>query len=180
MLILQHVWRRWTKATRAAGDAGPRLAVPEAFPLKGPAGPVGGGEVWVHGVRALEDDGFRVEQRAGALTHDAWAHETPMHPANLTWRLGEDEAEIGLSPPSPERLTTRWPAHLPGPVCVVRPGEVVRIDWNGRFVSSLGGSIRAYYYDWHTYWLTWAEAPPADVFTAAAPRKHVDLRTRIY
>lgn len=183
MLILQHVWRRWTRATRAAADAGPRLAVPEAFALKGPVGPVGpvgAGQAWIHGVSALESEGFRVEERAGAMTHDAWAHESPMHPANLSWRLGRDQAGVSLTPPWAGLRRTRWPAHLPSPLAVVRPGEVVRVDWNGRFMSSMAGSNRSYFYAWHTYWLTWADDPPRDVFTAAVPRKHVDLRTRIY
>lgn len=179
VLILQHVWRRWTKATRAAADAGPRLAVPEAFPLKGPAGPVGGGQVWVHEVRALEETGFRVDETAGPATHDGWARAEPGRPANLTWRLGKGEAELGLLRPS-ATLQTKWPAHLPTPICVVGPDDVVRIDWNGRFLRSISGLNRSTYYEWHTYWLTWAEDPPRDVFTAAVPRKHVDLRTRIY
>lgn len=181
MLILQHVWRRWTKATRAAADAGPRLTVAEAWPLKVPhgLGAAVAGQIWRHEVRALEAAGFAPEQRAGVLTHDAWAHETPMHAANLHWRLGSDAAEISLSPPG-ETLRTPWPAHLSLSLLAVRSGHVVRIDWNGRFLASLAGSDRSYYYDWHTFWLTWADAPPADVFTAAQPRKHVDLRTRIY
>jgi hypothetical protein len=36
------------------------------------------------------------------------------------------------------------------------------------------------FYEEHTVWVTLQEAPTDRVFVELAPRKHIDLRTRIY
>lgn len=179
MLVIQHVWRRWTKATRGADQAAARLALAEAHPL--PPGATGGaGGAWLHAVWALEREGFARQERAGPVTADDWAHQEPAHAANLRWTLRDGVAEVGLLEPWPSLRATPWPGHLPSPLLRVRAGDVVRIDWNARFRSSAGGSDRSYFLDHHTYRLALHDAPPRDLFTAATPRKHVDLRTGIY
>jgi hypothetical protein len=69
----------------------------------------------------------------------------------------------------------RWP-----PLFTLREGETARIDWNGRFRTSLFGSNRSSYYEQHIYWLALTGDPPPRLFLDATPRKHVDLRTEIY
>ncbi len=176
MLVIQHVWRRWTKATRGADKAAARLALAEAHPLP----PGATGNAWLHAVWALERDGFAKRERVGPVTADDWAHQEPAHAANLRWTLRDGGVDIGLLEPWPSLRVTPWPGHLPTPLLRVRAGEVVRIDWNGRFRSSAGGSDLSYFMDHHIYWLAVHAAPPPDLFTAAVPRKHVDLRTGIY
>ena len=98
----------------------------------------------------------------------------------LDWHYRGGEADIVLSPPSPYRLQTKWPARLPSPLLTLRAGDVVRIDWNGRLRRSLFGSNRSSYYEQHTYWLALSDRPEPRLFLDAAPVKHVDLRTEIY
>jgi hypothetical protein len=180
VVILQHVWRRWTRATRAAADAAVRSALPEVWPLKPPPGRIPSGRIWVHQVRAFEADGYEVIQSAAALTWDEWAAGAPAHPANLRWRPTGDGVELSVTPPWEELRQTRWPAWLPTPLVVVHAGETARIDWNARFMASLGGSRREYFYDWHTWWVGASDDPGPELFTGAVPRKHVDFRTGIY
>jgi hypothetical protein len=180
VVILQHLWRRWTRATRAAADAAVRNALPEAWPLRPPAGRLPAGRIWVHQVRAFEADGYEPVEQAAALTHAEWAQTPPAHPANLHWRLAGDGAELSLTPPWESLRQTKWPAWLPDPLTVVHPDEVVRLDWNARFVASISRARREYFYEHHTYWVGVSDDPGPELFTGATPRKHLDFRTGIY
>jgi hypothetical protein len=180
MVILQHVWRRWTRATRAAADAAVRNALPEAWPLKPPGGRLPPGRIWIHQVRAFEAEAYEPVQTAAALTHAEWAQALPAHPANLHWRVKGERVELSLTPPWEGLRQTKWPAWLPSPLVTVGAGEVVRLDWNGRFYASLAGGKRSYFYDWHTYWAAVSDDPGPELFIHAVPRKAADFRTGIY
>ena len=177
MLILQHIWSRWTKSSRGADSPLRRPRLEEVYPL--PAGPADG-DVWCHEVRAVEEHDFAIEQSAGPIAHDDWIRARPHRATPLGWHLRKDSADIRLSNPSEYRLRTKWPAFLPSPLFTLRAGETVRIDWNGRLRMSLFGSNRSHYFEQHTYWLALADAPEPRLFLDAKPRKHVDLRTEIY
>lgn len=179
MLIIQHIWSRWTKASRGT-DVGrlqrPRLH--EAYELPHSNEPA---DTLLHEILAVEEDrGFGTEERLGPVTREEWARPQPWCATPLDWRVGKGLVEIVLSRPSEYRLQTKWPAHLPRPLFVLRPGDIARIDWNGRFRMSLFGSNRSSYYEHHIYWLALADAPMPRLFLDAEPRKHVDLRTEIY
>lgn len=176
VLMVQDVWSRWTKASRAAADAGTRLALPRAWPL-----PLLTGEASLrHEVAALEQDGFAPRQLVRGLDDPAWAHDRPMRPDNLkVWRTGGGFA-VSLFRPWDSMLTTRWPAWLPSPLFEGRLGGALRIDWNGRFRSSVSGSNRSYFYEEHTVWITLQGAPVDSTFLTLEPVKHIDLRTTIY
>ena len=178
MLILQHIWTRWTKYSRGANSPLRRPRLDEAYRL--PPHPEPAGPVLYHEVRAIEAEGFELIERIGPVDRDGFQRAQPGRATPLDWRLTRDGAEIRLSNPSEHRLRTKWPAFLPSPLFVLRSGESARIDWNGRFRTSLFGSNLAYYYEQHTYWLALAEAPEPLLFLEAKPRKHVDLRTEIY
>jgi hypothetical protein len=77
-------------------------------------------------------------------------------------------------------LRTAWPGHLPAPLFTGGIGEAVRIDWNGRFRSSVFGSNRSFFYEEHTVWVALVENLTDDAILKLTPRKHIDLRTQIY
>lgn len=175
MLVLQHLWSHWTKASRGAAVARPTL--PQALPLLPP-------EVdalaWRHEARLLEHEAFALLERAGPLTPESWRASEPLHPANLSWRWVADEVHVSVHRPWPDMLRTAWPQHLPSPLMVLLPGERVRLDWNGRFANSLNGSNRGYFYAEHRVWIANVAEPSPDLFLRQPPRKHIDLRTKIY
>jgi hypothetical protein len=177
MLIIQHIWTKWTKATRGAHTPVQRPRLAEAYEL--PAIEPGGGPVR-HEIRALEREGFEIVESAGGIDRDGWKRQQPWRETPLDWRDRGDLVEIVLRAPSDRRQQTKWPAYLPVPLFAMRLGETARIDWNGRFISSMSGYNRATYYEQHTYWLAVSEAPHARLFLDAEPRKTVDLRTEIY
>lgn len=177
MLIIQNIWSRWTKAARGANSRLRRPRLEQAYALPQAEQ---GGEVLCHEVRAMEAEGFALFEQIGPVGRDDWKRAQPYRATPLDWRLAGDGAEIRLTHPSEHMLRTKWPAFLPSPLFTLRPGETARIDWNGRFRSSLFGSNLAYFFEQHTYWLAFADAPDPRLFLDARPRKHVDLRTEIY
>lgn len=176
VLMIQDVWSRWTKASRAAADAGVRLAVPRVHSL-----PLLTGDSTIrHEVAALEEHGFEPRHLVRRMDDPAWAHDCPARPDNLkAWRVGEGFA-VSLFRPWNSMLTTKWPAWLASSLFEGGLGDAVRIDWNGRFRSSIGGSNRSYFYEEHTIWVTLQAAPTDATFLALDPIKHIDLRTMIY
>jgi hypothetical protein len=76
VLVMQDTWLRWTKATRAAADAGARLAVPRAHRLPYLLLPqlVSEGALR-HEVTAFEADGFEQKHRIRAIGDPAWAQD---------------------------------------------------------------------------------------------------------
>jgi hypothetical protein len=176
MLVLQHIWTRWTKAARGANAPlkRPRLEKAYALPVAMQLG-----SALLHEVRALELEDFRIERSFGAITRQAWKEEQWNHGALLDWHLGKEGAQIVLQSET-SRRQTKWPAFLPSPLFTLRDGETARIDWNGRFRTSMGGSNRSSYYEQHTYWLALTDDPEPRLFLDAEPRKHIDLRTEIY
>lgn len=176
ILMIQDVWSRWTKASRAALDAGVRLSLPKVHRL-----PLLTGDATIrHEVAALEEDGFELRHLIRAVDDPAWARDHPARPDNLkAWRVGDGFA-VSLLRPWDSMLTTKWPAWLASPLFEGGVGEAVRIDWNGRFRASLFGSNRSYFYEEHTVWVTLQAAPTDCTFLALEPVKHIDLRTRIY
>lgn len=175
MFVVQHLWSHWTKASRPAAAGRPRLD--DAYPLRLPAAPA---PAWLHDVRRLEQEGFELAAKSEPLDPETWSHASPPHPANLRWRMAGADVRLSLTEPWPSVRRTSWPAHLPEPIAVLRPGDVVTIDWNARFAASAGGSHGGYFYAEHRYWCANTASPTPELFTDATPRKHLDLRTRIY
>jgi hypothetical protein len=177
MLIIQHIWTKWTKRSRGA-DAPlkrPRLADSYALPDLHQAA-----RVLRHEVRALEAEGFAIVEEAEPTDRDDWPRRQPHRNNALDWRDRGEAVEILLSKPSEYTQQTKWPAHLPRPLFTLREGDTARIDWNGRFISSLSGFNRATYYEQHIYWLAVAGTPSRRLFLDAAPKKHIDFTTGIY
>jgi hypothetical protein len=176
VLVMQDTWLRWTKASRAALDATARLAVPRAHLLPQL---VNEGTLR-HEVAAFESNGFEQLQRIRAIDDPAWAQDLPIRPDNVGVRRRGDGFEVRLAHPFPSMLVTAWPGHLPSPLFTGTLGEALRIDWNGRFRSSIGGSNRSYFYEEHTVWVTLLDSPLDKSLLDIVPRKHIDLRTQIY
>jgi hypothetical protein len=176
VLMIQDVWFRWSKASRAAADAQVRLAVPRVHLL-----PQLTGDASIrHEVMVHESGGFIPVHRVRPIQDPAWGQDTPMRPDNLRARVAGDRFTVSLLRPWSTILRTRWPAHLPAPLFEGGVGESVRIDWNGRFRSSVFGSNRSYFYEEHTIWVTLVDAPTDASFVTLTPKKHIDLRTTIY
>jgi hypothetical protein len=178
MLIIQHIWMRWTKQSRGANSRIERPRLEEAYALPAPAGE---GPVLCHEIRAIEQDhGFAIDESFAPVDRDSWRRPAVWHQEVLAWRIRSDRAEISIGHPGGERLQTKWPAFLPSPLFALRPGDIARIDWNGRLRKSMGDSNRSSYYEQHLYWLALADGPSPRLFLDTEPRKHVDLRTGIY
>jgi hypothetical protein len=178
MLIIQHIWMRWTKQSRGANARLKRPRLEEAYALPAPRGD---GAVLCHEIRAIEEDfGFAIDESLEPVDRETWKRPQPWHEEVLDWRIGKDQIGISLGRPGGERLQTKWPAFLPSPLFALRPGDTARIDWNGRLRMSMGDSNRSSYYEQHLYWLAFADVPAPRLFLDAKPRKHVDLRTGIY
>ncbi|QNA88625.1 hypothetical protein G4G28_09205 [Massilia sp. Dwa41.01b] len=179
VLMMQDVWFRWTKATRAAADAGTRLAVPRVHPL--PQLTAEANEATIrHEVMVHESNGFVPVHRVGRIKDPDWDRARPGHPDNVVARASGERFIVSLQPPWASMLTTKWPAWLPSPLFEGGVGDSIRIDWNGRFRSSLFGSDRSYFFEEHTVWVTLVAAPTDGVFVGLEPGKHIDLRTQIY
>ena len=177
MLIIQHIWTQWTKASRGANSPLRRPRLAEAYAL--PPGPFDC-PVLRHEVRATEREDFALIELAGPMDRDTFERQLPYRNTALDWRLWGDEAEILIRKPSQYTQQTKWPAHLPKPLFVLKAGETARIEWNGRFRSSLFGSNRSSYFEHHVYWLAIAAAPEPRLFLDAEPRKRIDYTTHIY
>lgn len=176
IFVIQHIWTRWTKAARGANAPLKRPRLDEAYALPWPPP---AGSALLHEVRALEREDFTIDRSFGPITRREWKDAQWSHGAVLDWHVGKDGAAIVLQSDTTRRQT-KWPAFLPSPLFVLRAGETARIDWNGRFRTSMGGSNRSSYYEQHSYWLALAEAAEPRLFLDATPRKHVDLRVEIY
>ena len=176
VLVMQDTWLRWTKASRAAADATARLAVPRVHLLPQLANE----GTLRHEIAALEQNGFEQLQRIRAIDDPAWAQDLPIRPDNVAVRRRGDGFEVRLARPFQSMLTTAWPAHLPAPLFSGGVGEALRIDWNGRFRSSVSGTNRSYFYEEHTIWVALLENPTDQALLGLVPRKHIDLRTQIY
>jgi hypothetical protein len=176
VLMIQDVWFRWTKASRAAADAGARLAVPRVHLL-----PQLSGEKSIrHEVRVHERNGFLPEHRVRPIEDPDWGLDLPGHPDNLRVGSAGDTFSVSLMRPWGGMLTTKWPGYLPTPLFEGGVGESVRIDWNGRFRSSMSGSNHSYFYEEHVIWVTLQAEPTDSSFLALEPVKYIDLRTTIY
>ena len=177
MLIIQHIWTKWTKMSRGADAPIKRPLLADAYMLPTLPGVRG---VLRHEIRALEREGFEIVESVGEISRREWERQWPHRNNALDWRIRGDEADIIVRRPSEYTQQTRWPAQLPSPLFTLRMGETARIEWNGRFRSSLFGSNRSSYYEQHVYWLAVAEAPQPRLFLDAEPRKAIDLTTGIY
>jgi len=184
VLVVQHIWSRWTKQVRAAAAARPR---PEpAYPLPLATYDAGPADVLAHEVRRMETEDFRTEHRIGQVRelHDLVGphDQATTSVANLRWQpVGRGAFALTLMPPWEGMRATAWPAHLPSPLITLEPGQSAVIDWNGRFRSSMGGSNRSFFYEQHRYAAACVDGrPDRDLFLTHEPRKVIDLTTRIY
>lgn len=124
VLVVQHLWSRWTKQSRGAGAARPRL--PETRTLKPSAGP--GAALWIHEFRMIEDEAFApVEATYGDRI--AYEDARPARATPLRWRRTAEAVELALDPPWPLLRRTRWPAVLPDPLARLTPGKAARVRW---------------------------------------------------
>ena len=177
MLFIQHIWTKWTKHSRGADAPVQRPRLADAYPLPLIRGSDG---VFRHEIRALERENFALVEEVGPVSRDEWARLQPYRDNALDWRRRGDQAEIILRKPSEHRQQTKWPAFLPTPLFTLKEGETARIEWNGRFISSMSGHNRATYYEQHLYWLAVTSEPRERLFLDAEPKKTIDLRTEIY
>lgn len=177
MLIIQHIWTKWTKYSRGADSPVKRPRLDEAYPLRAGDRPCA---ILLHEIRATEREGFVLIEEAGATDREDFPRRQPHRDNALDWRLRDGEADILIHKPSEHRQQTKWPAHLPSPLFVLKTGETARIEWNGRFRSSVSGSNRSSYFEQHVYWLALADAPEERLFLDAEPRKRIDFTTHIY
>lgn len=179
MLVLQHIMARWDKATRGANSPvrRPRLAPAYALPAHHGDAIDGGQAMLLH--RIHSDMIFGQPGPTESIGPIARADWLRAHPT-LGWLAHPDRVDIRLSNPSVDRLQTPWPAHLPRPLFTLGRGETARIEWNGRFRTSLSGFNRASYYEQHVYWLAVTDAPGERLFLDARPKKVIDLTGHIY
>jgi hypothetical protein len=177
MLIVQHIWTKWTKQSRGANSPVRRPRLAEAYAL-----PAGSRDcaVLLHEVRATEREDFALVQETEPTDRDEFPRRQPHRNNALDWRLWGGKAEILLRKPSEYTQQTKWPAQLPNPLFVLKKGETARIEWNGRFRSSLSGSNLSSYFEQHVYWLALADSPEPRLFLDAEPRKRIDFTSHIY
>ncbi len=183
MLVLQHIMARWDKATRGANSPvqRPRLAPAYALPAQdggaSTAAIDGRTQMLLHQIHSGMVFGEPGPTEAiGPIARADWLRGHP----TLGWLAHPDRIDISLSNPSENRLQTRWPAHLPSLLFALGPGETARIEWNGRFRTSLFVSNRATCYEQHIYWLAFTDEPSERLFLDAQPKKAIDLTTHIY
>ena len=176
-LVVQHIWTRWTKATRGGTAAKRRPKLREAYAL--PSVPTAQ-SAWLHDIRALEKEEFETYVRWEPLTLGAWTNQKPPHPANLRWRIVRNSVELDLLEPTPSCLQTPWPAALPRPLITLAAGETCRMDWNARFRASAFGSNLSTHFEEHRYWVAACNSCETGVFIDDKPTKHIDLRGSVY
>jgi hypothetical protein len=176
VLVMQDTWLRWTKASRAAADATARLAVPRVHLIP----QLDNDGTLCHEIAALEDNGFEEVHRVRPFKDPAWGQDRPIRPDNIRAQRRGDSFDVRLDRPFSSMLRTAWPGQLPVPLFTGGIGEAVRIDWNGRFRSSVHGSNRSFFYEEHTVWVALLEHLSDDAIMQLTPRKHIDLRTQIY
>ena len=174
LLIIQHIWTKWTKRARGANSPLRRRRLAEAYPLPPETFDCA---VLRHEVRAIESEEFAIVEQTGPTDRDSFARQWPHRHTALDWRLWTGEAEILVRKPSDYTQQTKWPAKLPNPLFVLKAGETARIEWNGRFAF---GSNRSSYFEQHVYWLAIAAGPEPRLFLDAQPRKRIDYTTHIY
>ena len=177
MLIVQHIWSRWTKASRGADRPLQRPRLADSYPLP-PASQAPGALLrhlaYFHEIRSVESDRFEVRE---TIRNEM---QTERSDGVLEVRWVNDGWLVFLDDPSPYRRQTKWPRVMPSPLFVLKFGKVALIDWNARFRFSLFGSNRSRYYEQHRYWLAELAEPEPDPFGDPEIWKHVDLRTEIY
>lgn len=177
MIVIQHLWTRWTKASRDASARRPRLIGPRALTV--PALPERPGHAWVHDVHQVEHEEFALRDGSDWMSPDDWSRTTAT--TNLTWIARAGGAfDLRLYPPLEGMRQTRWPDALPAPLLVLEAGETARILWNGRFRNSMGGSNRGSFYEEHDLFVAAGDRPGATVFLDGPITRTVDLTTRIY
>ena len=177
MVVIQTLWTHWTRASRDAAAARPRLTGP--LPLLTPVGPPPPGQAWVHDIHRREDEAFALRTWSGWASQDDLERMWFTH--IVTWKLRSGGAvEVGLRPPSPGMRQSHWPAALPSPLFLLEPGDTGRISWNGRFRKTMGGSNRGSFYEEHLIFVAATEAPEPDLFTRGPTTRTADLMTRIY
>lgn len=172
MIVVQHIWSRWTKATRGAHQSQKRPQLLDAYPVRAPEANC---ELLVHEISTVERDGrFELcEKHEVTIAGSTQARNREIDGV-VGLRIQKDLVEVIVTRPS--ALHTAWPSSLPRPLFSVRPGETACIDWNGR----LQWTGRATCFQQHRYWFAVMEHADRNLFIEATPRKHVDLRTHIY
>jgi len=177
MLIVQHIWSRWTKQSRGANASSPRPRLPEGALL--PSG-LSGPAPMLHSLRLLEAEGFRLAESFGPLTPETWRHGDPQHAGNLSWKEGPEDIEITLTEPWPSLRRTVWKGPPSGPVARLRDGQKLLILWNARFFASAAGSDRSYFFEEHAVRIANVTNPTREALIGRESMRVIDLLTRIY
>jgi len=142
VLIVQHHWRRWTAPDQQGPLPGPcevQLTPERVF---------GWGQVFDHSEEPARSSRLRLDPRPG----DGWEP--------LEWRGGAMEMQIGIH--KPRGLRSHWDLgyHAPNWLFTLKPGQIGRVRWNGRFGARPG--IGPCFED-HVYWIGVGDPEP-DMF----------------
>lgn len=175
ILIIQHIWTRWSKASRGANAAIARVRPPSEWQLPKV---LPNARSVCQEVRCLEEDGFAIFETIGGV--DTTADRRAFHGLDrLTWQPGDEGLElrfrhgrtglaVGSNGPT---QTTRM---------ILRHNQPLRIDWNARLPMSLSGDNRAVVFEQRSYLLQFGSAAAALAFGQTPPSKTVDLTRHIY
>lgn len=139
MLIVQHIWRRWT----APGEETP-LPGPHDVQLT-PERVFGWGQVFDYSENPARSRRLRLDQRPD----DLWRP--------LEWRGGSMGMQIGIHKPGGLRSAWDLGYHAPNWLFTLKAGQIGRVRWNGRFGARPG--IGPYFED-HIYWIGIGDPDP--------------------
>jgi len=139
VLVVQHHWRRWTAPDQ-------QRPLPTARDVRlTPERVFGWGKSFDHSGEVVVCSGARLEQRPG----DQWRP--------LEWRGGAMEIQVGLHRPG--GLRSHWDTgfHSPNWLFTLKPGQIGRVRWNGRFGARR--EIGPCFED-HIYWIGIGDPDP--------------------
>jgi hypothetical protein len=170
MIVMQHIWSRWTKRSRGANADLPRPKVAGAYPLPAIPSHIG----FARHTILFDGFGDDFERRETLDLFDkipphSYDRDGPIH-----LKLHGDRLEVRLQRPA--TLQTRWPSHLPSPLFSIEAPRTANIRWSGRF----GTSRRQTFFQDHSCWIAWGEAVAENAFLEAVPVKNIDYRVNLY
>lgn len=175
ILIIQHIWTRWSKASRGANAAIARVRPPLEWPLPKV---LPDARSICHEVRCLEDEGFQLFEAIGGV--DTVVERRAFHGLDrLTWQPGDDRLELRFRH-GQRRSTLTSTISSQTMRLVLWRDQAIRIDWNARLPMSLSGDNRAVVYEQRSYMLQFGSAVAALAFGQTPPSKTIDLTRHIY
>lgn len=175
ILIIQHIWTRWSKASRGANASIARVRPPSGWPLPKM---LPDARAICQELRCLEEEGFQLFETVGGV--DTTADRRAFHGLDrLTWQPGDEGLELRFRH---ARGRGVFANRIPSQTIrlVLRRDQTIRIDWNARLPMSLSGHNRAVVYEQRCYLLQFGSAAAALAFGQTPPSKTVDLTRHIY